>query len=69
MAFADSIRGIETGLMTRLSLGRARAAFARRRDYNRTFNELSKLSDRELDDMGIGRGQIAVIARVTTEGN
>ena len=67
MTFADSIRGIETVVMTQLSL--AQAAFARRRDYNRTFNELSKLSDRELDDMGIGRGQIAVIARVTTEGN
>jgi uncharacterized protein YjiS (DUF1127 family) len=31
--------------------------------YNRTVNELSQLSTRELSDLGIARGDIARIAR------
>jgi uncharacterized protein YjiS (DUF1127 family) len=31
--------------------------------YNRTVNELSQLSSRELSDLGIGRGDITRIAR------
>jgi uncharacterized protein YjiS (DUF1127 family) len=37
---------------------RARAFFR----YRETVRELSKLSDRELDDLGISRGDIASIA-------
>ena len=33
------------------------------RDYRRTMNELGRLSDRELGDIGIGRGDIPHIAR------
>ena len=33
------------------------------RTYNRTIAELSKLSDRELDDIGITRGSIRHYAR------
>lgn len=31
--------------------------------YRRTFNELSRLSNRELDDLGISRADIPRIAR------
>jgi uncharacterized protein YjiS (DUF1127 family) len=31
--------------------------------YNRTVTELSQLSNRELSDLGIGRGDIVRIAR------
>lgn len=35
-------------------------AYAR---YRNTMRELSKLSDRELDDLGISRWEIAAVAR------
>lgn len=38
-------------------------ALRQRAEYIRTFNELDRLSDRELNDLGIGRGSIAEIAR------
>ncbi len=31
--------------------------------YRRTYDELSRLSNRELSDLGIGRGDIDFIAR------
>jgi uncharacterized protein YjiS (DUF1127 family) len=33
------------------------------RSYRRTYNELSKLSSRELEDLGISRYDIASVAR------
>ena len=33
-----------------------------RQSYRNTFNELSKLNDRELNDIGIGRGDIKRVA-------
>ena len=33
------------------------------RRYRSTFNELSKLSNRELDDLGINRGDIDSVAK------
>jgi uncharacterized protein YjiS (DUF1127 family) len=44
-------------------LHRAVAWVAERRRYRRTLNELLALSDRELDDIGIGRGEIEAVAR------
>ena len=32
------------------------------RSYRNTFNELSRLNDRELNDIGIGRGDIKRVA-------
>jgi uncharacterized protein YjiS (DUF1127 family) len=34
-----------------------------RRMYIQTVNELGRLSDRELHDLGIGRGDIRLVAR------
>ncbi|MGH6945810.1 MAG: DUF1127 domain-containing protein [Kiloniellales bacterium] len=41
------------------------ARFARWRRYRRTLRALDTLSQRELDDIGIGRWQIPEIARTT----
>ncbi|MEM5501423.1 MULTISPECIES: DUF1127 domain-containing protein [Ahrensia] len=38
-------------------------SFSAWRQARRTFNELSRLSARELNDLGINRGDIASIAR------
>ncbi len=46
----------------------AREALALRNEYNRTFTELSSLTARELEDIGISRGDIADIARVHVYG-
>jgi uncharacterized protein YjiS (DUF1127 family) len=64
MAFANDIRRIELGLTARLDALRAdlAARIARRRAYARTFNELSRLSDRELSDIGMNRSMIPGVA-------
>jgi len=41
---------------------------AMRRAYNKTYNELSKLSDYELSDIGMTRYDIAEIARESATG-
>ncbi|MCF6320495.1 MAG: DUF1127 domain-containing protein [Rhizobiaceae bacterium] len=37
--------------------------FQKWRNYRRTYNELSKLSSRELNDLGLSRFDIASVAR------
>lgn len=54
----------EAGVLGRLrglwdAMGEARA---RRRVYNETLRELSNLSSRDLEDLGISRGMISRIA-------
>ncbi|MEM6658360.1 MAG: DUF1127 domain-containing protein [Pseudomonadota bacterium] len=51
------IAGRIASLITRVKTERARAA-----DYRRTYSELQRLSNRELDDIGIRRCDIADIA-------
>lgn len=38
-------------------------SFSAWRKYRQTVNELSRMSDRELSDLGIARGDIAYVAR------
>lgn len=38
-------------------------SFRKWRNYRRTVTELSSLSNRELDDLGINRGDISLVAR------
>ncbi|MEM8649472.1 MAG: DUF1127 domain-containing protein [Pseudomonadota bacterium] len=40
-------------------------SFRKWRNYRRTVSELSALSNRELDDLGISRGDIRSVARNT----
>lgn len=42
---------------------RITSAIKRHSQYRRTVNELARLTDRELHDLGIGRGQIPAIAK------
>jgi uncharacterized protein YjiS (DUF1127 family) len=44
-------------------ISRVRAAAQRWAAYRKTLNELAQLEDRELSDIGIGRGDIHRIAR------
>jgi uncharacterized protein YjiS (DUF1127 family) len=37
--------------------------FRQHREYRRTVNELGRLTDRELSDLGIGRSEIPGVAR------
>jgi len=65
MAYAStSFRSESLPLASRLTALRAHVAerLAQRRSYRATLNELSSLSDHELDDLGIGRGMIPAIA-------
>ena len=40
-----------------------RKSYAAWRKYRQTVDELSRMSDRELSDLGIGRGDIGNVAR------
>ena len=40
-------------------------SFRKWRNYRRTVNELNALTNRELDDLGINRGDIPFVARST----
>jgi uncharacterized protein YjiS (DUF1127 family) len=51
-----------TGFMGQL-LHRATAWLGAHRRYQQTLDELSALSDRELDDIGLTRGEIETVAR------
>ena len=43
-------------------VARIAEGFANRRLYNKTYNELAKLGDRELMDLGLSRSSISSIA-------
>lgn len=44
-------------------IAKIRENYALRAEYKRTYTELQNLSDRELNDIGVGRGDIRDIAR------
>ena len=64
MTFADGIQQFETDLVSRMrtSFAMARNAARKNRAYRQTFKELSALSPRELDDLGIHGANIREIA-------
>jgi uncharacterized protein YjiS (DUF1127 family) len=49
-------------------LNALRATIRQNREINRTYNELAALSDRDLNDLGIGRSDISRIARESVLG-
>ncbi len=59
----QAVRG--TSFFARIEEGfaRLRQDLRARREVRRTYNELSKLSNRELDDLGITRSDIVRISR------
>jgi len=58
------------GLTARVSefFGSIATGFANRRLYQKTFNELNALSDRELQDLGLSRSGLSSIAREAVYG-
>lgn len=54
---AQALRGQSAGFVSRIS-----EALAKRRVYKQTHAELSALSTRELDDLGINRSMISRLA-------
>jgi uncharacterized protein YjiS (DUF1127 family) len=48
---------------TTMNTERIAKAYRTWRKYNKAYNELARLSDRDLDDIGIRRGDISGIAR------
>jgi len=64
----EQYMSIKTDLMlTHFTLGVTTmdviGSFRKWRNYRRTVSELSSLSNRELDDLGINRGDINFVAR------
>lgn len=59
-----------TSLLARLAAARAQMAdaAARRKIYNATVTELGRLTDRDLHDLGIARGNIRAIAKNAAQG-
>ena len=55
--------GFNFGARVTLMIERIKAARARAAEYQRTYSELQRLSNRELDDIGVRRCDIADIAR------
>lgn len=70
MAYMQSARATHLGLADRfatwMKVNRDRKL--RRALYNRTFNELASLSNRDLLDMGVHRSMIAEIAHEAAYG-
>ena len=65
MAYAATLTHGGFNLRTRLAnlIKRMKENRARASEYNRTYIELQRLSNRELDDIGLCRYDIADIAR------
>ena len=65
MAFASDIRRIEANIAAPFYAAYAsvKVALARRAVFNRTVAELSALSNRELNDLGLHRSMIKGLAR------
>lgn len=70
MAFATDIHVGNDDITGRVlaTLKSAKLRFANYRAYRKTISELSALSNRDLDDMGIYRSMIKRIALETTYG-
>lgn len=64
MAYSTSIRGTDIGLIERIGgfFKALRESHRRYRVYRQTVSELSGLTDRELNDLGLHRATISSIA-------
>lgn len=70
MAYVNSSRAVRVTLADRIAalFTVAREASARRAIHAQTLRELNALTDRELADLGLARGNIAAIAREAAYG-
>jgi len=69
MAFINDICRFETTLVDRVHQGFAalQRHRVRRAAYRQTHDELSQLTDRELNDLGLSRTDIPAVARSAAE--
>jgi uncharacterized protein YjiS (DUF1127 family) len=70
MAYVNTTRIAKTGWADRLMMlvAGGKDAYAKRRIYVQTVEELNKLTDRELGDLGISRLSITDVAREAAYG-
>ena len=68
MSMMTDTKRLERGTGVAHAFADLRARYARYQTYRRTLVELGRLSNRELTDLGIGRGQIRGIAYETAYG-
>ncbi len=71
MTYATEILSAPVGIADRLAARIAdwKEQMAQRAQYRETVRELNALSDRELNDLGLGRGSIRFVARMAVYGN
>lgn len=71
MAYLNNSRAADIGLRARLSglFENAAARYAQYRLYRKTYDELNRLSDRDLADLGLHRASIATVAADAAYGN
>jgi uncharacterized protein YjiS (DUF1127 family) len=68
MAYASDILSARTAGTQQGVLARTLGYFQQWREFSKTRNELAALSDRNLADLGISRGEITAIARRSVYG-
>jgi uncharacterized protein YjiS (DUF1127 family) len=64
-SLAPHISGFSFGQIIVDAIVDFRDGFAQRAEFRKVFNELDTLTDRELADIGIDRGQIRAIAEAS----
>ena len=71
MTYATEILHAPAGIADRISARIAdwKEQFENFAQYRKTVRELNKLTDRELDDLGISRGSIRFVAQMAVYGN
>jgi uncharacterized protein YjiS (DUF1127 family) len=71
MAYVNNSRAAEFGLRARLSgfVESLVARYAQYRLYRQTFDELNRLTDRELADLGLHRTMLSTVAAQAAYGN
>jgi len=69
MTFAEGFYRFEDRLVQRMraSFDEARRQHRMRQVYRQTYDELNALTERELDDLGLARGDISGVARDAAE--
>ncbi|MEL7116024.1 MAG: DUF1127 domain-containing protein [Pseudomonadota bacterium] len=71
MAFIDGIHRFETSMVARMraSFAEARRQYMQHQAFRRTYDELNRLSEHELDDLDLARGDIRDVAWNATHAN
>lgn len=68
MTLTDGLQRFESKLVSRMrdTFEDTRRAYRQRRTFRSTYSELNALSERELNDLGLARGDIRGVAWAAT---